>query len=91
MDEKNTFSQHHTFKDNGHNYEGYRVDQGADEILYDVCKDILKTQGFDFVDDYYHENIHPNNPDYSHNPEWMVSVSQEFIDVSIEEENPFFL
>eukprot|EP01084_Bolivina_argentea_P067819 123444_1 len=77
--------------DNGHNYECYRVDQGADEILYDVCKDILKTQGFDFVDGYYHENIHPNNPDYSHNPEWMVSVSQEFIDVSIEEEKPFFL
>ena len=62
-----------------------------DPILYEECKDFIKFQGFDMVDAWYYANI-LDNAHFSHNPEWMVHVAQNFIDQSIHIEiKPFFL
>eukprot|EP01084_Bolivina_argentea_P145785 255443_1 len=61
------------------------------ETLYEICTEIVKQSGFDFVDAYYHGNIIPN-PYYSHNPEWMVERAQHFIYESIHTyKKPFFM
>ena len=51
----------------------------------------MKSVGSHFVDSWYIQHIVSNNY-FSHNPEWMVSRSQRFIDEAVDVENkPFFL
>eukprot|EP01083_Nonionella_stella_P181145 647897_1 len=64
----------------------------ADADLYEQCTDLVKQQGFDFVDAFYDANIDSDNEYFSHNPEWMVSQSQTFVDHAVNvEQKPFFL
>jgi len=59
--------------------------------LYGECTNVVKQQGFDYVDGWYYSNV-VNGGDFSHNPEWMVSRAQKFIDDAVDEEDkPFFL
>ena len=67
------------------------LESAANASLYERCTDVVKQHGFDFVDGFYYGNIE-NDDDFSHNPEWMVSRAQAFIDEAIDvEEKPFFL
>ena len=78
--------------DNGYNYGCDALQTEPNAELYEKCKDILKEQGFDFVDAFYHQNIADRPSFYSHNPEWMVSQSQKFINEAVHiEQKPFFL
>jgi len=58
--------------------------------LYKQCTLIVKEQGFDFVDGFFYTNI-PTNDYFNHNPEWMVSSAQRFIDEAVADDKPFFL
>jgi len=60
------------------------------ETLYNLCTGIVRNQGFDFVDAWYYSNIGENNH-FGHNPEWMVSQSQKFIQQAQARNKPFFL
>ena len=59
--------------------------------LYETCTDIMKTMGFDFVDAWYHANIAKEQTFFSHNPEWMVERSQDFIAEAGTLNKPWFL
>ena len=77
--------------DNGHNLGCSALESGADTTLYDSCSAIVKESGFDFVDAFFYGNI-VENDDFSHNPEWIVSRAQAFIDEAVDvEDKPFFL
>ena len=58
--------------------------------LYAQCTGLVESAGFEYVDGWYHSNILEND-DFSHNPEWMVSRAQHFIDTATQENKPFFL
>ena len=80
-----------TPSDNGYWYGCGDLDSSYDSDLYTKCTDIVKESGFDFVDGWYHSNILDNNY-FSHNPEWMVSRAQHFINDAVNVLNkPFFL
>ena len=79
-----------TSDDNGNNYGCETLEETPNATLWELCTAIVKTQGFDFVDAYYHSNI-KSNPYFSHSPEWMVQKSQEFIDSAITNDQPFYL
>merc|ERR1712087_942372 len=66
------------------------LDDSVDSDLWLRCVDKVKDMGFSFVDAYFFSNI-PSNEYFSHNPEWMVSQSQRFIQQAISDGNPFFL
>ena len=68
-----------TATDNGYNYGCSSLADTPNATLYAECKQILEEFGFDFVGAWYYENIEDND-DFSHNPEWMVSQSQKFIE-----------
>ena len=76
--------------DNGYSLGCSSLNNAPDATLYAQCTDIIKEQGFDFVDAWYHGNILTNTY-YSHNPEWMVSQSKKFIEQAQAENKPFFL
>ena len=76
--------------DNGYNFNCSNLNYESDLEIYEKCIDIVKTQGFDFVDAYYHENI-DMNATYGHNPEWILDRAQAFINESINNDQPFFL
>jgi len=78
-----------------HDSDDYRsncslLDHRPHPEVYRNCTDIVKRQGFDFVDAYYHENI-DDAATFGHNPEWITKVGQQFIDESLAAEKPFFL
>lgn len=75
--------------DNGLNYGCSELADTANSTLYGLCTDIVKSFGFDFVDGWYYENIEGDA--FSHNPEWMVSQSQRFIEEAQALDRPFFL
>ena len=80
-----------TGDDNGHNIGCSALEFGADADLYENCTDIIKEQGFDFVDAFFYANVEDND-DFTHNPEWIVSRAQAFIDEAVDvEDKPFFL
>ena len=59
---------------------------------YANCVDKVQTYGWDWVDGLYIENLMDDNGVYSHNPEWMLDVSQNFMNESIDVyDKPFFL
>jgi len=60
---------------------------------YEECTEIVKEHGFSFVDGWFYTNIATHDDmDFSHNPEWMVSRAQAFIDEAVDvERKPFFL
>ena len=59
--------------------------------LYYICTSKVNEQGFDFVEAFYYTNI-GQTANFSHNPEWLVSRAQAFIDEAVDVENkPFFL
>jgi len=62
----------------------------ATGTAYADCTEQVKQLGFDFVDGWYFANI-ASNDYFSHNPEWMVSQSQRFIEEAQSEDKPFFL
>ena len=66
------------------------TESAAEESSYDACTEEVKELGFDFVDGWFFANIKEND-DFSHNPEWMVSQAQRFIDEAKDEDKPFFL
>eukprot|EP01084_Bolivina_argentea_P077430 140441_1 len=77
--------------DNGHEYGCDALSHSQNHVLYEQCTSAVKEQGFDFVDAWYVSNIAENSY-YSHNPEWMVSQSQRFINQAVNvEHKPFFL
>ena len=77
--------------DDGYNIGCDALERGADIKLYGECTAIVKGQGFDFVDGFFYGNIEEND-DFSHNPEWIVSRAQAFIDEAVDvEDKPFFL
>jgi len=76
--------------DNGHDLQCAQLIKGSIPELYGPCTDIVKDQGFDYVDAFYIGNI-VDNEDFSHNPEWMISEAQKAIEHSMEEEKPFYL
>eukprot|EP01084_Bolivina_argentea_P270216 459417_1 len=59
-------------------------------ITYEACVEETKANGFDFVGAYYEGNIGINSP-IGHNPEWKVQQAQNFIDIAVAEEKPFFM
>ena len=75
--------------DNGYNYGCSALADSVNATLYALCTDIVKEFGFDFVDAFYYENIEGDA--FSHNPEWMVSQSQLFIEEAQSRDQPFFL
>ena len=78
--------------DNGHNIGCDALETAARPLLYADCTEIVEEQGFDFVDGWFYSNIEDQEGDFSHNPEWMVSRSQAFIDEAVDDEDkPFFL
>ena len=77
--------------DNGHNIGCSALESGANADLYGECTDIVKEQGFDFVDAFFYGNIELNDA-FTHNPEWIASRAQAFIDEAVDvEDKPFFL
>ena len=44
-----------TSDDNGYRYHCETLRDSPDAALYEKCKDILKEQGFSFVDAWYYE------------------------------------
>ena len=77
--------------DNGYNIGCSALEDGADATLYDDCTAIVKEQGLDFVDAFYYGNIE-DVEDFSHNPEWISSRANAFIDEAVDvEDKPFFL
>merc|ERR1719242_2481364 len=78
-------------QDNGYYTGCDALETASNAILYKNCTEIIKESGFDFVDGLFVSNIEEND-DFSHNPEWMVSRAQHFIDEAVDDENkPFFL
>jgi len=76
--------------DNGANLQCAQLIKEAHPELYEPCTDVVRQQGFDYVDSFYIGNI-VNNEEFSHNPEWMISQAQKAIEESIEEEKPFYM
>merc|ERR1719242_439421 len=77
--------------DNGYSIGCSALEDAADESLYEACTEIVKNEvGFDFVDAFYYGNIEVYD-DFDHNPEWIASRAQAFIDEALEEDKPFFL
>lgn len=60
-----------TGDDNGLSLGCDELDFTPDAALYAACKAILYTQGFDWVDAWYHSNMNAEAT-FNHNPEWMV-------------------
>jgi len=59
-------------------------------VLFNKCTKIVSKQGFDVVDAFYFGNIVTDQ--FSHNPEWMVSRAQAFMEKALyEEEKPFYM
>ncbi len=56
---------------------------------YEECADVVRQQGFDVVDAFYFGNIMSDL--YSHNPEWMISRSQRFMEEAERQNKPFYL
>merc|ERR1719385_706710 len=82
-----------TSDDNGYDLGCSQLASTGDASLYSECTDIVKEGGFDYVDGWYYSNV-VSGGDFSHNPEWLVSRAQHFIDSALEEEEdtkPFFL
>eukprot|EP01084_Bolivina_argentea_P021100 39188_1 len=79
-----------TADDNGFQYGCDSLNNFPNATLYEMCTNIVKQQGFDFVDAYYHGNIEERSL-YGHNPEWMISSAQKFITQSVTDNKPFFL
>ena len=77
--------------DDGYNIGCDALESGANADLYGECTAIVKGQGFDFVDGWFYTNIGVN-ADFTHNPEWVTSRAQAFIDEAVDvEDKPFFL
>merc|ERR1740131_741460 len=77
--------------DLGHNYGCSSLATQSDATVYAECTALVQQQcNFDFVDAYYEANI-MDDANYGHNPEWMVSQSQKFIDDALAQGKPFFL
>lgn len=76
--------------DNGADLQCAQLIKEAHPELYGPCTDVVKAQGFDYVDSFYIGNI-VNNEEFSHNPEWMISQAQKAIEASLKEEKPFYL
>ena len=64
-----------------------------DSVLYSKYVNDIMKNGFDFADGIYIGNIYTGNDmQFSHNPEWMVSKSIDFINETVNVHNsPFFL
>ena len=80
----------HVMGSNENIYDCGRLEGTQNETLYNLCKDIVTNQGFDFVDAWYYSNIGENDY-FGHNPEWLVSQSQKFIRQAQNKNKPFFL
>merc|ERR1719464_1695987 len=76
--------------DNGYNYGCSQLASTGNAELYQRCTSIVKGQGFSFVDGWYYSN-NVEGSTFSHNPEWLVSRSQAFIDEAVAEQKAFFL
>jgi len=67
------------------------LDTTPNATKYALCASKIAEVGFDFVDALYVGNVYDNEY-FSHNPEWMVSQAQRFIDTAVNvEQRPFFL
>jgi len=66
------------------------LESQPNEDKYNQCKDLLKDVGFNSIGGWYYGNI-KNNQYFSHNPEWMVKESADFIETAIGQDKPFFL
>jgi len=53
------------------------------------CCNVVRRQGYDVVDAFYFGNI--GSDAYSHNPEWMISRAQNFIEEAQRQDEPFYL
>ena len=54
------------------------------------CKALLRAQGFNWVDAWYHSNINAETTS-NHNPEWRWCRAQHFLGDAQAQQRPFFL
>ena len=62
-----------TSDDNGYGFGCSALLTEQEAALYANCTDIVKEQGYDFVDAFYCDAVAENGEYFSHNTKWMMS------------------